>query len=705
MKLISHTLNTSLEFIKGVGPIKADLLQKELGVATYGQYLLQFPFRHEDRSTVHRIVDAQDDGVSKQLAGVIISKQVLGMKKGKRLVCVLQDETSSIELVWFKGIAVMDKIIKINQRYIIHGKIKVFNRKKSIVHPELETAASIQNKISSTHSPIYPSTDKLRNKGLDNRVRRNIVQQILAAITPNDIPEILPLELVEKYKLMSRFEAVKNIHLPESTAHLEAAKKRIKFEEILLFHLQAIQSKIWKQVQFKGNVFAEVGTHFNNFYKHHLGFDLTNAQKRVMREIRADLGSGTQMNRLLQGDVGSGKTIIALLACLLAKDNHFQSCILAPTEILALQHFHSIESYLKEFDIRIGFLSGSIKGKKRESLFEALEAGEIDILIGTHAILEDKVKFHNLGLAITDEQHRFGVKQRSKLWEKSKENPPHILVMTATPIPRTLAMTVYGDLDVSIIDELPPGRKPVLTLHKTETYRIKIMKFMKAEIAKGRQVYVVYPLIEESEKLDLQNLQQGYERLLEFFPRPNYQISIVHGKMKAADKALEMDRFVRGETQIMVATTVIEVGVNVPNASVMVIENAERFGLSQLHQLRGRVGRGAEKSYCILASSYKLSKEAKFRLNIMVETNDGFRIAEADMELRGPGNIDGTKQSGILDLALINLSQDKSIVQASKHISTEIIKEDPRLELPKNKTLVQHLARLNSPFKTWGKIS
>ena len=705
MKLISHTLNTSIEFIKGVGPVKANLLKKELNISTFGDYLLHFPFRYEDRTQVHNIKDTRDNGVNVQLRGIIYDKQLVKGQKMKRLVCILKDSSGFIELVWFKGINVIDKIVHVDQEYIVNGKVNVYKGKKSIPHPDIENVSHAKSQLQGKFVPVYASTEKLNNRGVDNRIRRNMATTIISRIRPDDIPENLPPNLVAKYKLMSRYDAVRAMHLPSTVQEMEAAKNRIKFEELFYFQIQALQNRAWRKVNFKGHTFETIGDNFTNFYNTKLPFDLTGAQKRCIKEIRADLGSGKQMNRLLQGDVGSGKTVVALLNCLIAMDNGYQSCIMAPTEILAQQHYHSITEYVSGLGINVAFLSGSVKGKKRANLLELLAQGEINILIGTHALIEDPVIFHNLGLAIIDEQHRFGVKQRSKLWNKSKELPPHMLVMTATPIPRTLAMTVYGDLDVSVIDELPPGRKQVTTMHKSETYRGKILEFMRDEIAKGRQVYVVHPLIEESETLDLQNLQNGYDRLLEFFPRPEYQIAIVHGRMKPADKDFEMQRFVKGDAQIMVATTVIEVGVNVPNASVMVIENAERFGLSQLHQLRGRVGRGAEQSFCILATGYKVSKEAKERIATMVRTTDGFEIAEADMKLRGPGNIDGTQQSGVLDLALVNLAQDRNILNVARLEATGIIEDDPGLQKPENAIANGYLQRLGAKFKTWGKIS
>ena len=624
LKLTSHTLNSSIEFIKGVGPQRADLLKKELGIHTFGDALLHFPFRYEDRTTFYKIKDAKDNGVSIQLKGTIFSKELIKGQRSKRIVCILKDSSGFIELVWFKGIQAINAIVQVHKEYVVNGRISVYGGKRTMAHPELELLKEYEAKPGGQFAPVYSSTEKLNNRNLDNRFRRNIVTDILQRLRPSDIPENLPSELLQKYRLVSRYEAIIGIHLPSSQRMMEAARRRIKYEELFYFQLHLAQNKAWRKINFKGHIFGQIGPYFNTFYSTKLPFELTNAQKRVIKEIRRDLKAGKQMNRLLQGDVGSGKTMVALISSLMALDNDFQACVMAPTEILASQHHIAFTEYIEGLGIEVAFLSGSVKGKKRKILLERLAAGEIHILVGTHALIEDPVIFNNLGLAIIDEQHRFGVKQRSKLWSKSKEFPPHILVMTATPIPRTLAMTVYGDLDISVIDELPPGRKPVTTLHKSETYRGKIMEFMREEIKLGRQIYVVYPLIEESETLDLQNLQNGYDRLLEFFPRPDYQISIVHGRMKPKDKDMEMQRFVRGETNIMVATTVIEVGVNVPNASVMIIENAERFGLSQLHQLRGRVGRGAAKSYCILATSFKLSKEAKERIATMVRTNDGF---------------------------------------------------------------------------------
>lgn len=705
MKLISHTLNASIEFVKGVGTQKADMLKKELGIHTLGDALLAFPFRYEDRTQIHLIKEVREDGVSVQLKGVIYSKELVKGQHSKRLVCIFKDSSGFIELIWFKSVQMLSTIIQVNQEYIINGRVTIYKGKKSIPHPEMELATEAQSKIRGQFSPVYSSTEKLNNRNIDNRLRKNIVLDILQKITPSDIPEVLPTEIMTKYKLMSRFQAIRSIHAPQSANEMEAAKMRIKYEELFYFQLQMLQNKAWREISFKGLIFESIADNFNRFYAEKLPFELTDAQKRVIKEIRADVKSGKQMNRLLQGDVGSGKTVVALLTCLIALDNGFQSCLMAPTEILASQHFQSFSAYVEGIGVNVAYLSGSVKGKKRESLLASLKAGEIHILIGTHALIEDPVIFHNLGLAITDEQHRFGVEQRSKLWQKTKELPPHILVMTATPIPRTLAMTVYGDLDISIIDELPPGRKPINTVHRSESFRGKIMEFMRDEIKIGRQIYVVYPLIEESETLDLQNLQNGYDRLLEFFPRPDYQICMVHGKMKAKDKEMEMQRFVKGDAQIMVATTVIEVGVNVPNASVMIIENSERFGLSQLHQLRGRVGRGADQSYCILATGYKMSKESKERIATMVRTNDGFEIAEADLKLRGPGNIDGKQQSGLIDLALVNLAQDKNILVAARIDATEIINDDPELKKEKNLIISSYTARLGTRFKSWGKIS
>ena len=589
-------LERPIVYLKGVGPKKGEMLNKELAIFTFADLLSHFPYRYVDKTSFHPISSIQDEGVSVQLRGILRSLQVLGDGRKRRLVGRLRDSSGAIELVWFKGIHWLEKQLVVGQEYIAYGRVSAFNQTFNMAHPEMEVFDPQKVAKASSFAPIYPSTEKLNAKGLDAKGIRKVMRGLLELLQEHHIPENLPAYIVEKFKFPSRLEAFQWIHFPKQQQDLQAARRRLIFEELFFLQLRLLRNKARRKMAIMGFPFPNIGDAFNTFFNNHLPFNLTGAQKRVLKEIRRDLAVGRQMNRLLQGDVGSGKTIVALMAALMAIDNGFQACIMAPTEILAQQHFKSISDYLEKMEIQVDFLSGSIKGKKRKAVLEALEAGATNIIIGTHALLEDPVVFNNLGLAITDEQHRFGVAQRARLWKKSQPYPPHVLVMTATPIPRTLAMTIYGDLDVSVIDELPPGRKPVQTIHRNENHRLRVFGFMREEIAKGRQVYVVYPLIEESETLDLKNLEQGYEALSREFPRPEYDISIVHGRMKPADKDFEMDRFVRGETQIMVATTVIEVGVNVPNASVMVIENTERFGLSQLHQLRGRVGRGADQS-------------------------------------------------------------------------------------------------------------
>ncbi|MBT4678366.1 MAG: ATP-dependent DNA helicase RecG, partial [Flavobacterium sp.] len=613
------------------------------------------------------------------------------------------DETGAMELVWFKGYKWLKDSIKINTPYVIYGKLNYFKGVFSIVHPEMDLLEDYNRKLQTKLQPVYSSTDKLVNSGVSNKIFRGYLQDLLQQIF-EQIQESLSAELILSQKLIGKKEALLNIHFPTSPEMLEKAQYRLKFEELFFIQLQLVRKKLIRKNKIKGYVFAKVGDVFNEFYSKYLHFNLTNAQKTVLKEIRNDVASNAHMNRLLQGDVGSGKTIVALLAMLLAIDNGFQAAIIAPTEILAIQHFNAIQELLQKMNISVALLTGSSKVKKRREIHEGLENGKLNILIGTHALLEDKVKFHNLGIAIIDEQHRFGVAQRSKMWQKN-ELPPHILVMTATPIPRTLAMSVYGDLDISVIDELPPGRKEVKTVHRYDSNRLAVFKFMKQEIEKGRQVYVVYPLIEESKAMDYKDLMDGHESISREFPMPKYQISIVHGKMKAADKEYEMQRFVKGETQIMVATTVIEVGVNVPNASIMVIESAERFGLSQLHQLRGRVGRGADQSYCVLLSSFKLSAEAKTRLKTMVETSDGFKIAEVDLKLRGPGNVMGTQQSGVLNLKIADVVKDTSILYKARNAAIEILQDDPNLLKPANIFIHKTYAEISKTTGAWSNIS
>lgn len=704
---MSNYLDTKIEFLKGVGPNRAETLQKELGVYSFRDLVFLFPFRYVDRTQFHFIKDARTDGDTLQLKGKLVSlERIKGKNNRSRLVGMLKDSSGFMELVWFQGVKILQGTLQEGEEYIVYGKVSIYKGKRTITHPEMELVKNAEKTaVSKAFAPVYSSTEKLDNKGLGGRVRRNLVQSILSKMPANALPEIIPDYILKKLKLCSRIEAIQWIHFPQSEAHKTLAINRLKFEEFFFLQLRMLLSKQIRLAKLKGVEFSKIGTFFNRFFKEKLPFELTGAQKRVLKEIRADVGSGVQMNRLLQGDVGSGKTIVGLMTILIALDNDYQACLVAPTEILAQQHFASIQEEVKGLGIRVGFLSGSVKGKKRNQILQMTRDGDLHILIGTHALFEPTVIFKNMGLAIIDEQHRFGVAQRASLWYKNKQTPPHVLVMTATPIPRTLAMTVYGDLDVSVIDELPPGRKPITTVHKSEAHRAQVVEFMHKEIKKGRQIYVVFPLIEESAKLDLQNLQSGYEALLQYFPKPDFQISVVHGRMKAKDKDLEMQRFVEGKTQIMVATTVIEVGVNVPNASVMIIENTERFGLSQLHQLRGRVGRGAEQSFCILMTSYKLSKEARERISTMVRTNNGFEIAEADLRLRGPGDLEGTRQSGVLDLRLINLVQDTGIMNTARHYAQKILEKDPNLENPLNARLRVHLSKLMKNKKHWGRIS
>jgi ATP-dependent DNA helicase RecG len=704
-KPIVFLLDSPIEYLKGVGPSKGELLKKELQIFTFRDLLFQFPYRYIDKTQFHRIIDITPESTEVQVRGVLRRVETLGEGHKKRLVAKIRDESGGLELVWFQGINWIEKQLQIGAEYVVYGRVQEFNGGYSISHPEMEqvTEETIQKQV--TFAPVYPSTEKLNNKGLDAKFRRRLIQELMERLTERDLAEMLPKSLITKLKLLSHFEAIKYIHFPKDVAQLEAARMRLKFEELFFMQLRLLQLRKRRKATVKGFLFSKIGDYFNNFYNNHIPFELTGAQKRVLKEIRRDMGIGVQMNRLLQGDVGSGKTMVGFLTMLMALDNGYQACLMAPTEILAQQHYSGISIYAERIGVKVGYLSGTIKGKKRTALLQELVANDVQILIGTHALIEENVVFHNLGLTIIDEQHRFGVEQRAKLWRKNANGMPHVLVMTATPIPRTLAMSLYGDLDVSVIDELPPGRKEIVTVHRTEAHRLRVFGFMKEEIAKGRQVYVVYPLIEESEKLDLKNLMDGYEALSRDFPMPDYQISIVHGKMKPADKDFEMQRFLNKETQIMIATTVIEVGVNVPNASIMVIENTERFGLSQLHQLRGRVGRGAEQSFCILMSGYKLSAEGRERIKIMCETTDGFKISEADLRLRGPGNIEGTQQSGMLNLRLADLSKDGKLLETARHIATEILEEDPSLEKEENTGLKKMILQMNQQSKVWSRIS
>ncbi|MDX1462638.1 MAG: ATP-dependent DNA helicase RecG [Marinirhabdus sp.] len=698
-----NILQTPIDYLKGVGPNRADLLKKELGIHTYQDLLNLYPNRYLDRTQYYKIGQLQRSNAEVQIIGKITHVKTVEQKRGKRLVAKLVDETGSMELVWFRGHKWIRESLKINTPYVVFGKVNWFNGMFSMPHPEMELLQDHEQSLRSAMQPVYPSTEKLTNSGITNRVVNGLMQQLFATIN-GKIRESLAHTLCAELKLIPKNEALFNIHFPQNANLLARAQYRLKFEELFFIQLQLLRKNMLHKSKIKGYPFDTVGDYFNTFFKLHLPFKLTNAQKRVLKEIRADLGSNAQMNRLLQGDVGSGKTIVAYMAMLLALDNGFQACLMAPTEILAIQHFNSLKEWTDKQGVTLALLTGSSTTAERKLIHEMLEDGTLQILIGTHALLEDKVRFKNLGLAIIDEQHRFGVAQRSKLWHKNSF-PPHVLVMTATPIPRTLAMSVYGDLDISIIDELPPGRKEITTVHRFDANRLKVFRFLKEEIEKGRQVYIVYPLIQESEALDYKDLMDGYESIVRDFPQPKYQISIVHGKMKPTDKDFEMDRFVRGETQIMVATTVIEVGVNVPNASVMVIESAERFGLSQLHQLRGRVGRGAEQSYCILMTSHKLSADAKTRLETMTRTSDGFEISEVDLKLRGPGDIMGTQQSGVLNLRIADLIKDTEILKLARSYAIQVLKADPTLSKPENAPIKHTYAELVKYKNIWNYIS
>lgn len=700
-----NILHTSISHLRGVGAQRAELLKTELGVYEYQDLLNLFPNRYIDRTKFYKINELQNNNAEVQLVGKIVNLRTVesAHQKSNRLVATFVDETGTMELVWFKGLKWLRDSLKINEPYVIFGKLNFFGGTFSMPHPEMDLLSEFKKTGHNSIQPVYPSTEKLAKRNITNRVMRQLVQTVFEEIGYN-FTENLPDTILTAMNLISKQEAMCNIHFPTNQSLLTKASIRLKFEELFYIQVQLVRKNLLHKQKFQGQPFKKVGDAFMNFYNHHLPFPLTNAQKRVLKEIRADVGSNAQMNRLLQGDVGSGKTIVALMTMLLAVDNHCQACLMAPTEILANQHYQTISELLKNTGITVALLTGSSKTKERRILDEQLQSGELSILIGTHALLEEKVQFQNLGLAIIDEQHRFGVEQRAKLWRKNTI-PPHILVMTATPIPRTLAMSVYGDLDVSVIDELPPGRKPIKTLHQYENRRAETYEFIKREIDKGRQAYVVYPLIEESEALDFKNLTEGYEYITTSFPLPKYKVSIVHGKLKPAEKDAEMERFLRNETQIMVATTVIEVGVNVPNASVMVIESAERFGLSQLHQLRGRVGRGSEQSYCILLTGNKMSNETRIRMETMVRTNDGFEIAEVDLKLRGPGDLMGTQQSGVLALKIADLVKDQDILKAARFQAIDLLKADPNLELPQNQRVAYTLNQLQRHKNLWTYIS
>ncbi len=674
-----------------------------MGIFSYADLANFFPNRYIDRTQFFKINQLQTNNSEVQIIGKITSFKTIQQKRGSRLIATFVDETGSLELIWFRGAKWIKDSIKINTPYVIFGKVSLFGRNFNMPHPEIELVSEYKKSLRTAMQPVYPSTEKLGNSGISNRVMQKLIQTLYLEIK-GDFQETLSDVIIEQLQLLSKSEAMFNIHFPKNQQLLTKAQQRLKFEELFFIQLQLIRKKLIRKSKIKGYAFEKIGDYFNDFYNNNLPFDLTNAQKKVLKEIRKDVANNVQMNRLLQGDVGSGKTIVAVLSMLIALDNGFQVAFIAPTEILAKQHYNAVKELLYDMKISVKLLTGSSKTAERKVIHKDLESGELQILIGTHALLEDKVKFKNLGLVIIDEQHRFGVAQRAKMWMKNIL-PPHILVMTATPIPRTLAMSVYGDLDISVIDELPPGRKLIKTLHRYDKNRLGVFKFIMDEIAKGRQVYIVYPLIKESEKMDYKDLMDGYESIVREFPLPNYQISIVHGKMKPADKEFEMQRFVNGETQIMVATTVIEVGVDVPNASVMIVESAERFGLSQLHQLRGRVGRGADQSYCILMSSFKLSDNAKTRLDTMVKTSDGFEISEVDLKLRGPGDLMGTQQSGVLNLKIADIVKDAAILQKARNIAIEVLNKDNNLSLPENKNILYTYQMITKNRAIWANIS
>ena len=678
-------------------------MKKELSIFTFNDLLNHFPFRHVDKTKVDLISSITPATEYIQVAAVMVSYEVIGQKAGRRLVAQVKDKTGFLELTWFQGVSWIQKSLQQGQSYLIYGRVGFFNGKPQIVHPELEILNIGKPEGKSFLEPVYPTTEKLKARGMGGRQLGKLTQVLLSMLHEKDIPENLPGSIIQSLKLANRYSSYRNIHFPQNSEAYEVAVTRLKFEELFMAQLRMAMLRSTRHRFSKGIVFDKVGDLFNTFYKEHLPFDLTNAQKRVIKEIRTDTARGRQMNRLLQGDVGSGKTIVALLIMLLAADNGYQSCLVAPTEILAQQHFTTLSFLLEKTGVTVGLLTGSAKSAHRKKILKQLVDGNLQILIGTHAVIEEKVIFNKLGMVVIDEQHRFGVAQRAKLWEKATI-PPHILVMTATPIPRTLAMTAYGDLDYSVLDELPPGRQPITTVHRYESQRSRVMDFLKAEIKKGRQVYIIFPLIEESDTLDYENLMQGYENVKTYFPEPNYWISMVHGRQPGDQKELNMKRFVEADTQIMVSTTVIEVGVNVPNASVMVIESAEKFGLSQLHQLRGRVGRGAEKSYCILMTSPKLGNDARERIRIMVATNNGFEIAEKDLELRGPGEIEGTRQSGALNFKLASIVQDRQLLNTARSLSAAILENDPDLVSAENLQLKDFL--LSQKSKTiWSRIS
>ena len=698
---MSSILDQDIQFLPSVGPKTKEILSKELGIRSYGDLLEYYPYKYVDRSKIFHISELTSDMPFVQLKGKILSYEEVDIgKRNKMLVAHFSDGYGVVDLVWFRSAQYIIKSYKVGTEYIVFGKPSAYNGRFRFAHPDIDDASKLQ--ISEMGmQPFYGLTENMKKRGYTSRSIERITRNLVSILPP--LPETLPDFIVNRLHLVSRDAALRMIHYPHSHQEMQKAQVRLKFEELFYVQLNILRYASDQRRKYRGYIFNRIGDIFNGFYAHHLPFELTGAQKRVMHEIRADMCSGRQMNRLLQGDVGSGKTLVALMTMLIALDNGYQACLMAPTEILAEQHLQTIRDFLQGMDIRVELLTGIVKGKKRKEILDGLATGDIQILIGTHAVIEDPVAFHRLGVAVIDEQHRFGVAQRAKLWAKS-ENPPHVLVMTATPIPRTLAMTIYGDLDVSVIDELPPGRKPIQTLHKFDNQLTSLYQSIRRQINLGRQVYIVFPLIKENEKIDLKNLEEGYETLKQAFPE--FRLSKIHGRMKSAEKEAEMEQFVKGETQILVATTVIEVGVNVPNASVMVILDAQRFGLSQLHQLRGRVGRGCDQSYCILVTGYKLSEETRKRINIMCDTNDGFRIAEADLKLRGPGDLEGTQQSGMaFDLKIANIARDGQLVQLARTEAQAIIDADPQCEHPQNSLLWNRLRELKKTHINWAAIS
>jgi ATP-dependent DNA helicase RecG len=697
---MANFFDSPIEFLKGVGPQRSSLLNKELNIFTFGDLIQHFPFRYEDRTKFYSIKELSDDLPFVQVKGILRKKELIGAGFKKRLVAHVSDETGELELVWFQGINWINEKLKVGVSYVIFGKPARFGSKFNIAHPEIEVLTQKNEQGGFLH-PVYPLSEKLRTRHIDSKAIAKLVQELLAQAN-DKIRETLPSHLLSSENLIAKREALLNIHFPKSTDLLIRSQQRLKFEELFYIQLRLLKMKLVRQEKFRGQVFQDTSL-LTKFYNEHLPFALTDAQKKVIKEIYADLKSGKQMNRLLQGDVGSGKTIVGFICTLVIVSGGAQAALMAPTEILAQQHYNGLKRYADKMDLSVALLTGSTKKSARKEIHEALRSGELKILIGTHALLEEEVQFKNLGLAIVDEQHRFGVAQRSKLWQKNADLYPHVLVMTATPIPRTLAMTLYGDLDVSVIDQLPAGRKPIKTIHRFDAHRLQVNQFLRDQIAAGRQVYMVYPLIEESEKLDLKHLMDGYESVCRAFP--DIAVSIVHGKMKPEAKDFEMARFIKAETKIMVATTVIEVGVDVPNASVMVIENAERFGLSQLHQLRGRVGRGAEQSYCILMTDYKLGADSKARIDTMVKTNNGFEISETDLKLRGPGDLMGTQQSGALDLMISDLAKDGAILQRAREKAIEVLNQDPELEKPDNKVIRTQIESMRKTVVNWSRIS